>query len=488
MNKTRFKPFAEMHSLTVEGDSVSEEGIREVDTWLGNHHKPYLPNDFSNQWTLAGKTHPYTGTFPTRVKLWLIKEHQIKLTKEEISEIGNLARKNVVPAKKYWFDFVDRIEWSSGDFGDRGSCYWGDHRLAKAMLTDHGSVAIRLYDYPECECNCHASHHCQSCQNDHSECGCGCHNVNRFAWCIHCKMLSTKSQCPGCETYGEYLLVEGHNALCKKCTAHHAGCVCWCHQKEKPETQRVCCGRVHAREPELNGVARAWIVFPGKGDWKKNKTRLEKPFDACVLFNGYGYSLEIISQIVAKFLNLPYRQIRLYNNGSDSKMLYINNAKGILVGDAPEIDTVSLRWKEEDQDECTYCGEVIDSRAYRLEGGDILCESCYEDRGASCVRCGRYFYLEDTTVVDDSNYCEQCRDRLFFACDDCGEWFPRDDRVLVAANHLTGNRHVCDSCAKEYVTCDQCGNRIEKTDDGPFCSASCRARWEREHEAEPQPA
>jgi hypothetical protein len=63
-----------------------------------------------------------------------------------ISEIGNIARANIVPSKEYYMDFDDELDWEDGEFGDSGSCYWGDRWGARNMLRDHGSFAIRFFN------------------------------------------------------------------------------------------------------------------------------------------------------------------------------------------------------------------------------------------------------------------------------------------------------------------------------------------------------
>ena len=46
----------------------------------------------------------------------------------------------------YHFDFTTEIDWSVGDFGDHGSCFWSDRSVARAaLMNDAGFRAMRFY-------------------------------------------------------------------------------------------------------------------------------------------------------------------------------------------------------------------------------------------------------------------------------------------------------------------------------------------------------
>lgn len=156
-----FELYRKYH-FTVAQNVISSTGRAEIDAFIAlqdvcggqwqtlNPHLsqcllPVLPSDWKWQWLVTEKG-DFKGTFPTRVKQFYFKRYGIKCPDTFLAQIGNLARKHSESNEQYIFDFTDRIDWEDGDFGDGGSCYWGDNEGARVMLEDNGAMAIRFYD------------------------------------------------------------------------------------------------------------------------------------------------------------------------------------------------------------------------------------------------------------------------------------------------------------------------------------------------------
>jgi hypothetical protein len=106
---------------------------------------PDLPNDWSWEWTITGKGE-YAGTFPKRVSKYYWQNHKLKCPQGLIQELGNIARQHSTGNNHFEFEFVDRFNWKSGDFGDKGSCYFGTHSTARDILQENDALAIRFYE------------------------------------------------------------------------------------------------------------------------------------------------------------------------------------------------------------------------------------------------------------------------------------------------------------------------------------------------------
>lgn len=106
---------------------------------------PRLPKDWDWTWVVSKGT--YAGTLPKRIAKFYFKEHGIKCPEKFLSQIGNIGREHASQAVEYTFEFVNRIDWEAGDFGDEGSCFWG--RGAIDMLNDNGGMAIRFFENGE---------------------------------------------------------------------------------------------------------------------------------------------------------------------------------------------------------------------------------------------------------------------------------------------------------------------------------------------------
>lgn len=78
------------------------------------------------------------------------------------------------------------------------------------------------------------------------------------------------------------------------------------------------------------GIARAWIMPKD---------------DGYIIFNGYGYTSDLISKIFGSWKQLPVKPISLYNNQRTASLIYINDdAYGVNLKDDAydlEIDTSS---------------------------------------------------------------------------------------------------------------------------------------------------
>lgn len=147
--------------LSLPEGTISQSGIHEImrlitsqqigigqwqalnpDTEL--HYLPPLPANWQWQWLITARG-DYVGTMPKRVRKYYRKAHGLKSPDTFIEEVGNVARRHSDTHLSYTFEFVSEFDWDAGDFGDRGSCYWGDHAQARDMLRDNGALAIRFY-------------------------------------------------------------------------------------------------------------------------------------------------------------------------------------------------------------------------------------------------------------------------------------------------------------------------------------------------------
>lgn len=143
-------------TLEVPQDLIPLEGITEVNDYLHKQlyheysslhnyadYNRYLNRDFDRSWTVLKGT--YSGTFPKRVASFMYRERNIRLTAEQQSEVGNIAKRHCTKNSVFIFDITDKFNWKAGDFGDDNSCYWGDRKNARRLLVHYNARAIRFY-------------------------------------------------------------------------------------------------------------------------------------------------------------------------------------------------------------------------------------------------------------------------------------------------------------------------------------------------------
>lgn len=145
-------------SLTAPKGAITPKGIDEITTWVNLQrpqtwaldppatrvYLPPLPHNWEWQWLVErGK---YRGNFPKRVASYYWKGYALKFPNKVIESLGNLARKYTEDNHVYQFDFVNRFDWTAGEFGDRSSCFMYPHSTPLAILEENGALAIRFYD------------------------------------------------------------------------------------------------------------------------------------------------------------------------------------------------------------------------------------------------------------------------------------------------------------------------------------------------------
>ncbi len=131
-------------------DGIGKEGIRAICQKLqavGVLMSEATP-DWSWSWEVAHKGE-YTGGLPKRIQKYAHNVHGVKLDAAVTSEIGTLASAHRDAGIEYWFDFDATLSWKSGDFGDKGSCYFdskaADNAKKKAALLECKVVGMRFY-------------------------------------------------------------------------------------------------------------------------------------------------------------------------------------------------------------------------------------------------------------------------------------------------------------------------------------------------------
>lgn len=94
------------------------------------------------------------GSLPKRIGKWYYDTYNKKLPESLASSIGNIVRKHTIPNKDYHFDFTRKFTWNSGDFGDGGSCFWGDRsEIRQRMMADPRFYAMRFFTERQVEPN-----------------------------------------------------------------------------------------------------------------------------------------------------------------------------------------------------------------------------------------------------------------------------------------------------------------------------------------------
>lgn len=148
------------YTLTMPQGTISDAGIRAIEQFLSSQNLqsdvwknanptstiqllPALPNDW--QWVWVIEHGEYSGTMPKRIAKYFYKVHGISVPESVNMTLGNIAREHSSAQETFNFEFVNRIDWKAGEFGDRGSCWWTFASGSRLMWENNNGMAIRFY-------------------------------------------------------------------------------------------------------------------------------------------------------------------------------------------------------------------------------------------------------------------------------------------------------------------------------------------------------
>lgn len=138
--------------MTSEGKSavwrlIDAQALKEGE-WLAlnpagaRERLPQLPYNWDWQWTVNNGA--YRGTFPKRAAAFWRKDCGLKCPQSFIAQLGDVARLHTPEFRTYFFRFVAEFDWQDGDYGDEGSCFWGDRSGARSLMQENGFRAVQF--------------------------------------------------------------------------------------------------------------------------------------------------------------------------------------------------------------------------------------------------------------------------------------------------------------------------------------------------------
>ena len=145
-----------VYNIELPDNAISEYGISciqtEISTWRSNRElvlkegsgyrnvSSYFSDDeVEYLWKNS------QGIFTKRLSKYFYDTYGVKFTPSQLETIGNHAKSNSIDNKNFNIAITRNFNWRSGDFGDHGSCFWGDRNGARTMLDENGAYAVLFY-------------------------------------------------------------------------------------------------------------------------------------------------------------------------------------------------------------------------------------------------------------------------------------------------------------------------------------------------------
>lgn len=84
------------------------------------------------------------GKLAKRISKFYKTNYDIVLPDTVMTGIGNIVAHHSPGG--FIYDVTDTFDWRAGDFGDKGSCFWGNRSEAKHIIADAGGLALRFFN------------------------------------------------------------------------------------------------------------------------------------------------------------------------------------------------------------------------------------------------------------------------------------------------------------------------------------------------------
>jgi formylmethanofuran dehydrogenase subunit E len=418
--------FDEKTTLEVATGLISDAGRIEITEYLASLDLPELPVNWDWHARVGGKGE-YVGTFPKRVAKYYYQKHQRKLTSDQLGHIGSVMAKHTNRHNRYTFDFTDSFDWSAGDYGDSGSCYWGCRRGARKLLDESGALAIRFYD-----------------END---------DGMARAWI--------------CRGNGLYYLFNGYGletADIARIFAQYLGAsyrqIDLANNGSDSGIIWINGGTGYAIGPEesVNGMS-SYDLEIAEGEKCADCGEYHDPEDMTYI-DDHGYVCEDCLS------DYSYcEDCDCYYHNDDIHRVYGARGWERYVCDSC-LDNYS---------QCEHCEEYFHSDNVREIDGNCVCDKCVENGDYTiCDDCGDWHHHNYVREVDGEWVCDDCLDSGEYSeCSDCRDWHHNDKMTEVDGDS------VCDRCLAngDYAECAECGDwhccDDMTEDDGRLLCADC---------------
>lgn len=170
------------------GGVISANGMTEVANYLyprNRHPQQYYmffddadsDHYIGNEWTTKA------GNFPKRVaKAYL--QAGLKLTTEQLAEIGNIARRHTSSGETYMVAFTRDLNAPASEFLHEGSCWWTSESQSRCLLKQYGGLAMRTWSVGESTRISTTSCQCESCVRDATRVPVAAGRLRSRAWVL----------------------------------------------------------------------------------------------------------------------------------------------------------------------------------------------------------------------------------------------------------------------------------------------------------------
>jgi hypothetical protein len=129
---------------------IDPEGLREVDKTLMKFgiflDFNFIIDKISPNWVITKGE--IAGTFPKRLAKICKQQWGIVLNSDILGKVGEIARKYTLN-REYFIEFSRDFNWTPGEFGDKGSCFFDVSSYQRTRIKLLGGYAMKVYNEDE---------------------------------------------------------------------------------------------------------------------------------------------------------------------------------------------------------------------------------------------------------------------------------------------------------------------------------------------------
>lgn len=131
--------------ITFHSKDISNTAKKDIIQLVKREYNVSLPDSWD--FALNISIGEYRGKLSKRIAKFVYNVSGVKMANQHREMIGTISRRGTANLDEFVIDFTDDLDsWTSGDFGDNGSCFWGENKAARIAMDENDEFsAIRFY-------------------------------------------------------------------------------------------------------------------------------------------------------------------------------------------------------------------------------------------------------------------------------------------------------------------------------------------------------
>jgi len=379
-------PQDSMLEFAPNSNIIGATGQTMLQRYMQNEGLPVFPDDWTWVYNDTSTEKRYKGKFAKRAGKFVHDETGNKLSEQQRATLGKLARDNAANGNIYRYDVTDGLDWTAGDYGDYGSCFWDSNSSARTAMQENDKFyALRFYDID---------------------------NIgDGRAWLYH----MDRDAIILFNAYGSIELLEMASMLCQlRGSAYTYNRIRISNHGQEYGTLYLNsgCGYVICKKDHHMANKDAFDFELACAD----EDRCSECGIAYDEYNSYyveGYGELCESCYCENFFSCESCE-ETYN---DSDAMHVKTKHGFA--------SLCSECFADDAFECIECGANFMNEDCAWSDGDTsYCSDCYDENVAECSICETEYHKHETST-GNSELCQECFDAGYILCNDCHKSIPQ---------------------------------------------------------------